>query len=504
MADIEVVKINEVYNKIICEDSIQQELSEYFTFKIPDHHFNPLVKAKRWDGLIKLFNKRNNHIYGGLLKYICIFAEDRGYTLDCDPDCLLLNNISLIEGEEYLKSLNIRSQGKPLTIRDYQIMAFSKAIRYKRLLLRSPTASGKSLIIYGILRYLLQQNSCKGLLIVPTTNLVEQMYGDFVDYSTANGWDADKHIQRIYDGYSKELDPSRSIVISTWQSIWNNDPSFFEGFDFIIGDEAHQYKAKCLSTIMKKCINASYRIGTTGSLDGIKINKLVIEGHFGPLVRVTTTRKLMDEGHIANLSIKALVLKHPKGVYNSISVPGDPKKTYHNEIGYLIGCPARNRFIRNLALSVKGNTLILFKYVNKHGQILYDLLTAKDPNRKVYYIHGGTETEDREKIRAIVENEENSVIVASSGVFSTGINIRNLHNLIFAAPTKSQILVTQSIGRSLRLGDNKTEAVLYDIADDLRDTKQDEPNFTLKHHADRLVIYYAENFNISNYNIELK
>ena len=162
----------------------------------------------------------------------------------------------------------------------------------------------------------------------------------------------------------------------------------------------------------------------------------------------------------------------------------------------------RNAFVKNLTLSLKGNSLVLFNLVEKHGKVLFKMIEAEKGNRKVFFVYGGTDVEVRESIRAITEEENDAIIVASYGTFSTGINIRNLHNVIFASPSKSRIRNLQSIGRGLRKGDNKESAVLFDISDDFRVGKF--TNFTLKHFVERVKIYEDEKFTYKFYNIELK
>ena len=162
----------------------------------------------------------------------------------------------------------------------------------------------------------------------------------------------------------------------------------------------------------------------------------------------------------------------------------------------------RSVFIKNLALSLDGNSLILFQFVEKQGKPLFNLIQTEAKERKVFFIFGGTEVETRESIRAITEKESNAIIIASYGTFSTGINIRNLHNVIFASPSKSRVRNLQSIGRGLRKGDNKETATLFDIADDMRIGKH--ANFTLNHFIERVKIYDEEKFNYKFYNIELK
>jgi superfamily II DNA or RNA helicase len=502
MSEILVAKVNEVYIKIFCPDHVSEEIYQYFTFMAPDHEWSPSFKARHWDGKIRLFNKKTKQLYSGLIRYLISFAVERKYKIEFEKNLGLMNNFSLEEAKEYIDSLKITSRGKLLEARDYQITGLAKAIRYKRMLMLSPTASGKSFMIYAICRYLLSHDCSRGLIIVPTIGLVEQMQKDFIDYADSS-WDAEKHTHKIYQGQNKNI--TVPITISTWQSIYDmkiaENPNFFTKFDFVIGDEAHTFKANSLKAIMTKLVNAQYRIGTTGTLDNWEVHKLTVEGFFGPVSKLTTTKKMIDEKQAADLQIKCLILRHPQDICNILRKTKD--KAYQVEIDYLIGSSARNKFLRNLALSLNGNTLLLFQYVEKHGELLQQLIKEKAAsNRQIFYIHGGTDVEDRESVRTIVEKETDAIIVASYGVFSTGVNIRNLHNIIFASPSKSKIRVLQSIGRGLRMGDTKTSMTLYDISDDLR--IDGFVNYTLKHFAERVKIYRSEQFKISNYTIELK
>jgi superfamily II DNA or RNA helicase len=314
---------------------------------------------------------------------------------------------------------------------------------------------------------------------VPTTSLVEQMYSDFIDY----GWN-DKYLHRIYQGHEKDTD--KPVIISTWQSLYKLDKKYFEKFGCVIGDEAHLFKSKSLTTIMTKLINCKYRFGLTGTLDGTQTHRLVLEGLFGKVEKVTSTKELMDEDTLANLKIKCIVLKHKEEDCKEVK---DLK--YSEELQYIVSHSPRNIFISRLCDKLSGNTLCLYQLVEKHGLVLYNLM--KDFDRKVFFIHGGTDTEDRENIRAITEKENNAIIIASYGTFSTGINIRNLHNVVFASPSKSRIRVLQSIGRGLRKSDKGDICTtLLDIADDF--TYKDRKNFTLNHFLERINIYNEEEF----------
>jgi len=487
-----VEKVNEVYVKVNCERHVAQELSDFFTFFVPGHQFVPAFRNRIWDGKIRLFDLRNNQLYIGLIPYFEEFCKERDYTWSHDE---IEDDYSLYHAKKFIKELNIHSNGKPIEVREHQINAYVHAMQRRRALLLSPTASGKSLIIYMLFRQMLRyKEGSKGLIIVPTTSLVEQLFSDFGDY---NNGAMGEYVHRIYQGKEKHTD--KPLTISTWQSLYQLPKEYFHQFDYIIGDEAHLFKAQSLTTILTSCINAKYRIGLTGTLDGTKTHKLVLEGLFGQVKQVTTTRELMDKKQVSDFEIKCLILKHPDDVCLEMK-----DKDYQAEIQYLIACEARNKFIKNLAVSLGNNTLILYQMVAKHGQVLYDMIrnTENIGDRKVFFVHGGTETEDREKIREIMERENDAIIVASYGTFSTGINIRNLHNIIFASPSKSRVRSLQSIGRGLRNSEGKDKATLYDIADDLRYKKH--MNFTLKHFVERVKIYTEEKFSFKTYKIGLK
>lgn len=491
MSDLTLHKKNEVYIQFECEKSVAQELSEYFTFFVPGYQFTPAYKNRLWDGKIRLADLRTFTVYHGLVPYIEKFCEERDYTLQIDDTITLTENFSAVEASEFIQKLNL-----PFELREYQWKSFLRATRNKRHLILSPTGSGKSLILYLIVRYLLANGHKKGLMIVPTTSLVAQMTKDFADYSVNNGFDVSENVHQIYQGKSKFSETAK-LYISTWQSLYTQPKEYFEQFDFVIGDEAHQFKAKSLTTIMSGCVNAKYRIGTTGTLDGTQTHRLVLEGLFGPVYKATTTSDLIEKGQLADFKIKCLILKYSESLCKQCK-----DWDYNSEIEFIVTNQERNEFIKNLSLSLDGNTLILFQFVEKHGKFLHQLIKESAKNRHVFFVFGGTDVEIRESVRSITEKEKNAIIVASYGTFSTGVNIRNLHNIIFASPTKSKIRNLQSIGRGLRIGDNKTEATLFDIVDDFRIGKF--VNYTLKHFVERVKIYDEEKFNYKFYNIDLK
>ena len=482
-------KKDEVYLKIEAEADIRRELGEYFTFEVPGFRFMPQYRNRVWDGKIRLFSYATGQIYAGLYPYIVNWCKENDVQI-VDGAKIKDTEVEDSKIDALIKALKI-----PLEIRDYQRKAFVHSIRKNRCLLVSPTASGKSLIIYLMLIFnllrLKDTKQDKILIIVPTTSLVEQLYKDFKDY----GYNSDRNIHKIYSGHEKET--NKRVIISTWQSIYNLPKKWFTQFGMVMGDEAHLFKAVSLTKIMTKLEKCKYRVGLTGTLDGTKTHKLVLEGLFGTVNKVISTSELQEKKQLADLKIMCLVLQ-----YDDVSRKFINGKTYQEEMDFLVKNSRRNKYIRNLCLSLQGNTLCLFQYVEKHGETLRDLIIEKADGRKVFYVYGGVEADEREQVRFITEKSENAIIVASYGTFSTGINIRNLHNIIFASPSKSRIRNLQSIGRGLRLKDNNSAATLYDIADDL--SYNEKENYTLAHFRERINIYNEEDFNYEIHNIEFK
>jgi superfamily II DNA or RNA helicase len=480
--EISIDKKNEVHMLVQAEPGIEQEISEYFTFFIPGYRFMPSFKNKMWDGKIRLYNLRSKELYIGLLDHLLRFTKERQYKIEYKSFPRSLNKYNKKDYERFVKSLVLNLQA-----RDYQIDAFLYAINHERCLLLSPTASGKSFIIYLLLRYYQQKlPNFKALIVVPTTSLVAQMKSDFADYSKTDNWDVSENVHQIYAG--KDRVSSEPIYISTWQSLYKMTINYYAEFDFILGDEAHLFKAKSLTSIMEKTVKTKYKFGTTGTLDGTLTHKLVLEGLFGKTHTVTTTKELIDKKTLSPFQIKSLVLQYPEKLCQQVK-----SYNYKEELNVIVSNEGRNRFIRNLAISLTNNTLVLFQMVEKHGRIIYDLIKEKAKDgRKIFFVYGGTETTDREDIRGIVENETNAIIVASYGTFSTGINITNLHNVIFASPSKSRVRNLQSIGRGLRKNESKEIATLYDIADDF--SYKSYKNYTLKHFVERIKLYNEEQF----------
>jgi len=498
MEQITVTKLNETYLQVNCDIGIKAELEEYFKFEIPNAKFNPRVKMKVWDGYIKLFSVYKGLLHHGLLsqlkkfcetyEYELIISESEKFGLPTDREDITPQGL-----HEFVKSLKLPSD---LEVRDYQYIAAYKAIRDRRLIVVSPTASGKSLTLYIIIRYMLMMQK-RVMLMVPTTGLVAQMAKDFHEYSANLNHDIDDMIHQIYSGKEKLTDAE--VTITTWQSIYKLHPKWFTQYDAVFTDEVHLGAAASLTSIMEKCTYATHKVGLTGSLNDSKTHRQMLIALYGDVTKVASTRELIDRGFLSEIHIECLLLKYSKDTSLAFK-----KVSYQDEMKYLIAHTRRNKFIRNLAQSLEGNTLILFQYVEKHGKVLYDMLTEKMPDRQIFFVSGDTDVDARELARNLTEKGENVIVVASVGVFSTGVNIKRLHNVIFASPTKSIVRVLQSIGRGLRKADDKDVFKLFDIADDLTVTRKAKKNYTYEHFKERLKIYSEQGFNYKITEIEIE
>jgi len=482
MVEVRLCYYDNVYLKIKAEPGLVREMAEAFTFDVPGAKFTPAYK-RGWDGKIRLLNPLTCLIYTGLLNNIIDFCESRNLTheLDSEFDDVEFSTKNAVE------FINALSPKYPP--REYQIDAFIHGVNKKRALFLSPTGSGKSLLIYMLMRFY----SMKTLIIVPTVSLVHQLCSDFEEYGLS-----EKYIHKISSGADRNTD--KNFVISTWQSVYTLNPEWLKQFDVIIGDEAHGFKSKELVKIMSNAVNCKYRFGLTGTLDGSFTNELVLQGLFGKIYKTTTTSDLIEQKFLANLKISAILLQYSPSIRKALK-----GADYPTEINFLITCKKRNKFISNLALSLKGNTFLLYRNID-HGNEIYDTIKitmqkAGITDRNVYIVNGTIDGEEREKIRKLIETEKDAIVVASYGTSSTGINIRNLHNIIFASPSKSRVRNLQSIGRVLRTSENKEITTVYDIADDLSIKKS--KNFTLLHFFERVKIYNEEKFDYKVFNEDL-
>jgi len=482
-----IYDFDEVYVQLSGDRSILKHISEYFTFDVPGKEFVPAYKEKLWDGKLRLLCWQTGRLYKGLLKYILLFCKNNNYKFILEDS--LKNDIKgqSLDLNDFFKSLKLT-----LIPYDFQDRTIKYCLSKKRATVVSPTSSGKSLIAYIIIRWLLQNTTEKILITVPTIGLVNQLYNDFIEYDPE--WNIADNIHKICEGSPDES--HQRIYISTWQAIFRKKKPYFSQFGAVIIDEAHQGDANSLKGIMEKCVNADYRYGLSGTIKETKCHRAVIEGLFGPIIQFVTTRTLMDKGIVSDLNIKCLLLKYSdkdkKDFKKHISTT---KNKYQGEIDFIVHCKKRNRFIGKIVSNMKdkSNCLILTDFHNKkeHVRLIKEEIEAVT-DKTVITITGNSDAEARELVRKYTENNTNVVIIATFGTFSTGISIKNLQYLIFATNSKSMVKVLQSIGRSLRL-DGKTNSVtVYDLIDELE--LSGKRNYLLRHFFERVKLYIIEKF----------
>jgi len=487
MVDLTIVPVDDVWVRVNCDDARAHELSDYFTFK-PDNvvFMKRQSRYRGWDGSVRLFKLRDHRIYRGLVPRIIEWAEQHSYTIENEcPEVFPFLPDEALDG--WLEHM-AQNGYLPLALRDYQKDALREALNVHRSIIVSPTGSGKSYIIWLLAQAI---SAPQTLIIVPTTSLVSQLHADFQSYGCEP-----ENIQTIQAGQSKA--PSAPLVISTWQSIYDLPASYFGQFGCVICDEVHLAKAKSLTGLLEKCVNIPYRFGFTGTITDTEVHRLILEGLFGTVSQVTTTRALVKAEQLAPIRVKLCVIKYPSSTCRQVRT-----MDYQEEVDFIVSDPARNAFIAHLVSKLKGNTLVLFNLIDKHGKGLYDLITKLCPGKSTHFVTGNVAADDRESIRRVVEadEEDEHVIVASFGVFSTGVNLRRLHNLVFAAAGKSKIRTLQSIGRGLRTHASKTHITLYDIVDDLRIGQR--RNYAWKHAQERSMLYAQEHFPTTIHQVDL-
>lgn len=476
MSDVKIASINESQVRLICESGVLQELSELYTFSVPNAKFMPSFQAGAWDGKIRLVNYMNRTAPKGLVPSIMKYCKKEGYTVKLSDDFAKFKEKIDIDP----KTFNL-----PFELHDHQETAISECLRKKRTIILSSTSSGKSLIIYSLMRAL---EGKKILILTPRVSLVNQLYSDFEEYSENNDFDVESNCHKIFSGEDKHSD--KAVFISTWQSLYRMGKKYFEQFDAIMADEVHEFEAKSCSGILDKSVNAFYRFGFTGTLNDAKTHELTLTGSFGPPVRVSSTSDLMDKGIVSNLEVRGIILKYPTHEATAVK-----KMNYQQEIDYIIQHNKRNRVIETIAKKANGNVLVMVRYIEKHGKYLYEQMKENLKDKEVYFVYGKVSADTREEIRKLMEKKSNIVVVASIQIFSTGINIKNLHHVILGHPTKSKIKVLQSIGRGLRLHKSKDTFYFWDIGDDFRGTRK-SPTTTLGHFLHRYDLYKHENFNV--------
>lgn len=486
---VSIEYINESYCRVVCTNPADHEsLANQFCFRVENYFFikqkDPL-KYANWDGYIRLLNNLTGEFPAGLIPELLKKCRKAKIKFNVDDRYWPKNKDIPREKIENFFHEIVENSPLDLDIRPYQIDAMDDIVRNQRRTIVSSTGSGKSLIIFAVLKWIIEKEKMKKcLLIVPRVSLVEQMIGDMRDYIGAE-W-VEKNIHGICEGREKRGD--KPIYISTWQSIYKMKKNYFRDFEAIMVDECHGASSKCMKGITDKCTNAKFRVGFTGTLKDTKSEKLQILGAIGPENEIVKTKELMETGFLSNMFIDFRILK-----YKNIDKNVVKDFNYSQELNFIIGLKERNEYIANLVNELSGNTLVLFNFVEKHGIPLFETFQEICSDSQNEIIHGSIPVKKREKIRKNAEHNDNMNIIASYGTFSTGVNIKNLHNIVLASPSKSKVRVLQSIGRGLRLHETKDKLNLYDIVDDLSFGKS-TLNYSMKHFVERFDMYNEEEF----------
>lgn len=486
---IVVEKVNEVFFKLHCSLEIGYALKSRFECFAPGHIFHPKFKAGVWNGRISFFNMKDQTLPIGLYKEFQEFCAENEYEIKWAFDIdTIKNHIKKTEFDELFETLF--PTGGKFEVRDYQRGAIEVALRKKRGVIQLPTSAGKSLVIYSLIKFCKESTEGKILLIVPNVALTEQMFGDMVDY----GWyDALQHVSVVYSG-SENIDFSKRIIISTWQSLQKKDPIFFDRFQTVIVDECHSLnqKSNAIREILKNCVNADYRFGLTGTVPKDIADKYNLFGYIGPVLYSKKSIDLIDKGFISKINIYTVLCR-----YGIDEIKKARKMSYDTEMDSVINHPKRLMLIHKIVKKInnKENVLILCDRIDHLKRIVESLKSIE--GREVIAIHGSIPAKQREEMRAKVENSEGIIIVASFGTMSQGVNVKKLHHVMFASSTKSYTRTIQSIGRGLRLHETKDHLTLWDLVDDMRYKKRTGTigeNYLFEHFKERLKFYKESGF----------
>lgn len=481
------------------DEASEQELEQLnisLTRRIDNWRFNPLVKRGVWDGNISFFHK-NKWIPGGLWKEVHDIANSFNY--ECKINGITNSFDKNIEREEFEKWAEGLFEGHPQGIkpRDYQVDAAYKILKFKRCLAELATSAGKTLITYLVIAYMIEHDllSGKTLMVVPNVSLVVQAADDFDDYN----WDnrIPIKIQQVYSG--KKPKPNANIVIGTFQSLVKNDKDWFEIFDAVIGDEVHRAGGKSFKTVYENCNKATYRFGLSGTIPKKgTLDRLTIMSQTGPVITEVAASKLQKEGYVTPCEIKIVQMRYAthehrvafSELYNE--GPEGRKKLFQLEKNFIHKSDCRLDFVTKVILSGKNNSLVLFHSI-EYGNRLYDNLRQNDDKQtEIYYVDGGTDANTREIIKKKMEKGDRVIVIASYGTFSTGISVKNIHNIYFTESFKSEVIIRQSIGRGLRQHKSKKKVNIIDFVDDF--SMEGYFSYHMKHSYERRKIYAEQKF----------
>jgi superfamily II DNA or RNA helicase len=501
MSSIQLFKQDETYLIIDAPLDVLEDISEKYRYDSGANSF-VLRKRKGWDGQIRLLNKKTGEFPIGLFIDVAKYIQKEypHYELKIDPNLYYTNPVSMEEIVEWTKTFKLTAGGTVIEPYWYQFLILYRAIKFTKKAFSAATSSGKSLSIYLITKFLIENcldDSVKVLIIVPSITLLEQFYNDFVDYSQQNHFNVEQNTYKISAGVDKYT--KKQIIISTWQSLQNikgrESKDYFNQFGCVIVDEAQSSDAVQLTRIIKLCKKAFYKVALTGTFKEAKTSKLVVKSLFGTVSDIVSAKDIQTEGQATEVEVIVHQLKYPKSECAKVC-----KMKYQQEIDYIVSHEKRNQYIFNLAKTLSGNTLLLFNYVEKHGEVLLKMFEDGMNGRMIHFISGKTNKEIRIEIKDILEKNSNCILIGSYGTVATGFSIKNLHNIISVAPFKSKVRTMQSAGRGMRLHESKEKFFYHDIVDNF--SHGTDENYALDHGRKR-VSYFAKEFKVKFVNKEI-
>lgn len=403
---------------------------------------------------------------------------------------LFLENRDVIS--VYNPSLNYCTiQPLNLSLREYQTESINNCLNHGRGVVVLPTGAGKTLTIATLINTIKNYHKdFKFLIIVPTIQLIKQTYEDFISYGVpatiVSKWSGDE-----------ELNTNTTIVIAGLQILQSQSEKYKEylaSINILIVDECHKLRKKNEFNEVIKLIKTSHKFGFTGTLPSELLDQWNIVGKIGPILYEKQSIELRDNKQIANIHVQILIFNYINKPTLSSPNMFSPTKAYEEETEFIINSSLRNNKIASLCANLEKNALVVCERIS-HGTLLYNTLSNICKFKKIYFIQGSVDVEVREQIRMLMEKENNIICIAISKIFAEGINIKNLHYIIFASSSKAKIKILQTIGRGVRLHPLKTKLYIFDIADNLR--------YGNKHLKERIKLYETEKIKFKTSEIQI-
>lgn len=506
-----LVKLSENKNflqVIDCTDLEFKQLQMSFRKRVKNWRFNPQVKRKLWDGYISYIDSAGR-IPVGLWHELTIVCKEHGFAVNFENFDLFKSPFTKEDYISWVKATSFFDKtGNKIEPRDYQVNSVWLILKYKLSISEIATSAGKTLIMYMVVSFLRHMNQLnRMLIIVPNISLIIQTYEDFQDYSNK---DASLNLQMVSGQTDKELNDNTHVVIGTFQSLVKQPVAFFESFDIVCVDEAHFTQAKSVKETLSKCKNVIYRFGLSGTLEKEDFaERLTLQAFLGPLINKVSAEFLFQNKYATPVQVKVIKLNYLdedtkeklqqiRKRRNSI----DGSKILDIERKLVIESATRLKYVCNLINETTKNTLVLFHNVKaNYGKRIQERLLELANNKDIFYVDGATDVDKREYYKQSLEQGENKVLIASFGTFSTGISIKNIHNIVFAESFKSDKIIRQSIGRGMRLHATKEKTNIIDIVDDF--SYNGDKNFLIRHMEKRLEIYETQGFPYKVYDVNI-